>query len=374
MLPALPQIGIDLGVANPNDRQLVVSMIFLGSAIGQLFLGPLSDNTGRKPAIYLGFGMYVVGALVCVLSINFPMLLVGRVFQGLGLSASQAVMMALVRDHFEGRRMARVMSFSMMVFILIPMLAPTVGQFIFTTAGWRAIFGVFMIFAIIAITWFSFRIPETLEEVDRAPFSLKRILWAFGEIVKIPATVGFAVAAGVLNGIFLGYLNSSQQIFMEQYALGERFPIIFAIISLSLGLAALTNTRLVMKYGMKKLVSLALPFEFGLAAVFLVIVLVLGGQPPLWSLIAYLMLFFFSTGILMGNMNTLAMQPLAHLAGIGAASIGAFSTLLSMSFGTLIGRSYNGTVTPLVLGMVLLTGSSLLIVWWALSRYTGTDE
>ena len=369
MLPALPQIGTDLGVASANDRQLVVSMIFFGSAIGQLFFGPLSDSKGRKTAISIGYGMYIIGALVCMLAVSFPMMLIGRIFQGLGLSSSQAVTMALVRDKFEGRRMARVMSFSTTVFILVPMIAPTLGQFIYSVAGWRAIFGIFMVFAIIAIVWFSIRIPETLAEENRAPFSVKRIIWGIKEVLKIPSTVGYAVANGVLNGIFIGYLNSSQQIFSEQYALGEKFALVFAIVSLAIGLAALANTQLVMRFGMKNLVNWALGFEIVLVSLFLVLTLFTNGQPPLWSFVAYLMMFFFSTGIMMGNMGTLSMQPLAHLAGIGAAVIGAFATLVSMSLGTVIGQSYNGTVTPLVVSMVALVSISIFIVRWAHSKY-----
>lgn len=369
MLPALPQIGNDLGIANPNDRQLILSMVFFGSAIGQLFFGPLSDNTGRKRAIYVGYGTYIVGSLVCLTSVNFPMMLIGRFLQGFGVSASMSVLLALVRDLYEGRRMAQVMSFSMTVFILVPMIAPTLGQFIISFSGWRTIFGVLITFAFVAITWFTIRVPETLAVENRVPFSTKQIISAFQQILKIPSSVGFALAVGLSAGMFQGYLLSAQQIFQEQYALGDKFPTIFAIISLALGVAALTNAQVVMRFGMQKLVNWALRLQLGLVVVFFVIVLVLKGQPPLVALITYLMVFFFCTGILRGNMNTLAMQPLAHLAGIGAAAIGSFSTFMGMALGTLIGRGYNGTVIPLVGGMILLTIFSVFIVRWAQSNY-----
>lgn len=374
MLPALPEIAGDLGVINPNDRQLIVSMIFFGSAVGQLFFGPLSDNTGRKKAIYAGYGLYLAGAMVCILSVNFPMLLVGRFMQGFGTSTSMSVLMALVRDTYSGRRMAQVMSFTMMVFILVPMVAPTLGQFIIARSSWRFLFGVFMIFAAVALTWFTIRIPETLSEENRAPFSFKRIFSAIQEIVKIPHTVGFALAGGMMAGIFQSYLNSAQQIFQEQYALGDKFPAIFAIISLALGLAAFTNANLVMRFGMRKLVNTALTFLIILSGVFLTAVLAMDGQPPLVLFIAYLMLFFFGNGVLRGNMNTMAMQPLAHLAGIGAAAIGSFATFMGMALGTVIGRAYNGTVTPLVIGMVVLTGISILVARWAEKHYQEPEE
>jgi DHA1 family bicyclomycin/chloramphenicol resistance-like MFS transporter len=365
MLPALPQIGHDLGIANPNDRQLIVSVIFLGSALGRLFFGPLSDKTGRKPAVYAGYSLYISGSIVAMSSVNFPMMLFGRVLQGLGLSAPQAVTLALVRDQFEGRTMARVLSFAMTIFILVPMIAPTIGQGILSIAGWRSIFGSFLVFALITTVLFAFRIPETLAPENRIPFSVQRIIGSIKEIVKIRPTMGFTLAAGLINGVFLGYLNSAQQIFQEQYALGVLFPLFFATISLALGMASFLNARLVMRYGMLKLVHWALVTVFGLAVIFSGVSFVLAGQPPLWLFMAYLMLSFFCTGILFGNLNALAMQPLGHLAGIGAALVGSLSTLISMLLGILIGQAYNGTVSPLVFGMAILTGVSIFVIRWA---------
>jgi DHA1 family bicyclomycin/chloramphenicol resistance-like MFS transporter len=368
MLPALPQIGNDLGTANPNDRQLVISVIFLGSALGRLFFGPLSDRTGRKPAIYSGYSLYITGSLISVFSINFPMMLSGRILQGLGLSAPQAVIMAIVRDQFEGRKMARVMSFTQVVFIIVPMIAPTFGQGILLLAGWRSIFGSFLLFALITIIWFALRMPESLAQENRAPFSLKRMIDSIQEILKIRPVVGYILAGGLITGIFLGYLNSSQQIFQEIYALGDLFPLFFAINSLSLGMASFLNARFVMRFGMIKLVRWALRAEFGLAVIFLGLSIVFVDQPPLWGLMAYMMMSFFCTGILWGNLNALAMQPLGHMAGVGSAVIGSLSTLLSTLLGTLIGQSYNGTILPLVLGMVILTGIAMFIIRWAKSE------
>jgi DHA1 family bicyclomycin/chloramphenicol resistance-like MFS transporter len=368
MLPALPQIGDELGVANPNDRQLVISIIFLGSALGQIFFGPLSDKTGRKPAIYSGYVLFITGSLIAIFSMNFSVMLLGRILQGLGLAAPQAVTMALVRDRFEGRTMAQVMSFAMTVLILVPMIAPTIGQGILLLAGWRSIFGSFLLFAVVTLTWFALRIPETLALENRVPFSLGRIVHSIQEILKIRAALGYTLTAGLVNGFFLGYLNSSQQIFQEQYALGEAFPLYFAMIALSLGIASFLNARLVMRYGMRQLIRSALAIVFGLAVIFLGVSVAFTGQPPLWSLMAYLMVSFFCTGILFGNLNALVMQPLGHLAGVGAAVVGSITTLISMLLGIMIGRSYNGTVLPLVIGMVILTAISIFIVRWVESK------
>jgi DHA1 family bicyclomycin/chloramphenicol resistance-like MFS transporter len=368
MLPALPQIGSDLSVQNANDRQLVISVLFLGLAFGQLFFGPLSDSIGRKPALYAGYALYIAGALLSAAAANFTVMLVGRLLQGLGASAPRAVTLALVRDRYEGRAMARVMSFVMTVFILVPMLAPTLGQAILLFSGWRSIFASFVLLALATLVWFGLRIPETLAQEHRAPFSLRRIFEATLEIVRNRTAIGYTVSAGLISGAFLGYLNSSQQIFQEQYALGELFPIFFAVNAGSVGLASLLNTRLVMRFGMRFLVRWSLILVVGLSILALTIALLAAGQPPLWLLMAYIMATFFCIGILFGNQNSLAMEPLGHLAGIGAAVVGSLSTFISMPLGAIIGQSYNGTVLPLVAGMAILSGLSISVVHWAESK------
>ncbi len=368
MLPALPQIGSDLEVQNANDRQLVVSVLFLGMAFGQLFFGPLSDRVGRKPPAYVGYALYIAGALLSALAASFPMMLVGRLLQGLGISAPRAIILALVRDRYKGRAMARVMSFVMTVTILVPMIAPTLGQTILLFSDWRGIFGSFVLMGLLTLSWFALRMPETLAPENRASFSLRHIIDATLEIGRNRIAMGYTVSAGLVSGAFLGYLNSAQQIFQEQYALGKLFPLVFGVISLSIGLASLLNTRLVMRFGMRFLVRRFLFAIVGLSILALGIVPVFGGQPPLWLFMAYIMVTFFSVGILFGNQNALAMEPLGHLAGIGAAVVGSLSTLISMPLGTIIGQSYNGTVLPLVLGMALLSGLSILAVRWAESN------
>jgi DHA1 family bicyclomycin/chloramphenicol resistance-like MFS transporter len=284
--------------------------------------------------------------------------------QGIGISAPRAVTMAIVRDRYEGRAMARVMSFVMTVFILVPMIAPTLGQAILQFSGWRSIFVFFVLIAAISLAWFTLRMPETLASENRAPFSLRRIFGATLEILKNRTALGYTLSTGLVSGAFLGYLISAQQIFQEQYALGDRFPLFFAVISFSIGLASLFNTRLVMRLGMRFLVKWSLRIILGLSITAFAVALLAAGQPPLWFLMTYLMMTFFSIGILFGNQNSLAMEPLGHLAGIGAAVVGSLSTLIQMPLGTLIGQNYNGTVLPLIAGIVILTGLSLLVVRW----------
>jgi DHA1 family bicyclomycin/chloramphenicol resistance-like MFS transporter len=368
MLPSLPQIGSDLNVHTVNDRQLVVSVLFLGMAVGQLFFGPLSDKTGRKPAIYAGYAIFIAGSLLSAIAVNYSMMLLGRLLQGVGISSPRAVTLALVRDRYSGRAMARVMSFVMTVFILVPMIAPTLGQALLFFWGWRAIFISFMILALVTIIWFALRMPETLAPENRSSFSLEEIISTGRAVFKVRAAIGYTITAGLILGVFLGYLNSTQQIFQEQYALGARFPQYFAVISLSLGLASLTNTRAVMRFGMRFLVSRSLFFVCGLSILALGIALLTAGHPPLWIFVPYLMMTFFGIGILFGNLNALAMEPLGNLAGIGAAVVGSLSTLISMILGTMIGRGYNGTIFPLVASIAVLAGVSILVVRWTESN------
>jgi DHA1 family bicyclomycin/chloramphenicol resistance-like MFS transporter len=292
------------------------------------------------------------------------MMLVGRLLQGLGISGPRTVTMAIVRDRYKGRLMARVMSFAMTIFILVPMIAPSMGQAVLQFTGWRGIFIALILFAVITMLWFGLRMPETLDPERRSEFSLRRILNATKEIIGIRTAIGYTISTGLIGGAFLGYLNSAQQIFAEQYGLGDLFPIIFAIISGALGLASFLNSRLVMRYGMRFLVIWSMRAILVLGIIGFIVASLAQGQPPLWVMITYLMLTFFSIGILFGNQNSLAMEPLGHLAGMGAAIIGALSTLIQMPLGTMIGRSYNGTVLPLIIGIALMAILSIIVVTW----------
>lgn len=359
MLPALPAIGTDLGAGSPNANQFVISVLFLGMSAGQVIFGPLSDHTGRKPAIYAGFAVFISGTLLSLFAWNFPMMLAGRLLQGFGAAGPRVVTIALVRDRFQGAAMARVMSFVMTVFILIPILAPALGQLLLVLSGWRAIFGLFLILSAITIAWFALRQPETLGKENRIPFSIGRITAATREIVSIRQSLVYTIATGLVFGAFLGYLNSSQQILQVQYGLGDRFPLFFGLLAVAFGVATIFNSSLVMRFSLHLLVRLAMLNLAVLSLLFLAVSAVLHGNPPLWALMLYLAILFFFIGILFGNLNALAMEPLGHIAGIGASVIGSLSTFLALVIGTVIGQSYDGTILPLVGGFSLLGAAAL---------------
>lgn len=365
MLPALPDIGADLGVTSPNDVQLIVSVLFLGLAFGQMLYGPLSDATGRKPSVYLGFALFVVGSVVSLLAPNLNVMLAGRFLQGLGLAGPRVVSVALIRDQYEGRAMARVMSFVMSVFIFVPAVAPALGQAILWLAPWRAIFVILLVLGVAVSIWFALRQPETLPPDARAPLRLLRVAAAVREICVHPVAFGYTLAAGLVSSAFLGYLSSAQQIFGELYGQGDRFALFFGGLALCIGSASFLNGTLVMRFGMHVLSHGAM-FALALwSAAFFVLGHGLGGALPLWLFTVYLGVALFFVGILFGNLNAQAMEPLGHIVGVGAAVVGSLVTFISVPFGVWIGQAYDGTVLPLIAGFAACAGLALPFIWRA---------
>ena len=355
MLPALPEIAAELGAANVNDRQLVVVVLFVGLAFAQLAYGPLSDTLGRKPAAYIGFSIFIAGSLLCIFAWSFEIMLIGRLLQGVGAAGPRIVSLALVRDLYSGRAMAHVMSLVMGVFIIVPVIAPSVGQGLLLIGDWRLIFIALLVQGLIGLAWLAWRQPETLPAERRAAFSLKRIFSAFAEACTNPVTLGYTVAAGLVFGAFVGYLASTQQILGELYGLGAKFPLYFGANALAFGAASMINARLVMKLGMRRLAGTGLAATSALSLVFFVACLLLAGHPPLWVLMAYFMLTFFFTGVLFGNFNALAMEPMGHIAGTAAAVVGSLATIVSSVLGWALGQAYDGTVRPMIAGFAVLT-------------------
>lgn len=373
MLPALGIIGSELNVADPNDNQLVIVTFFIGMAVGQFIYGPLSDSFGRKSVILLGLLIFAAGTLLSVTADTYQQMLLGRVLQGFGLAGPRVVSVALVRDLYSGRAMARVMSFVMTVFILVPMMAPALGQLVLNYSGWRMIFIGLLFIAILLSIWLIIRLPETLTDENRRPFA-SGVLWlGFKEVVSNRIAMGFTLVTGLVFGAFIGYLSLSQPVLQDQYALGTQFPLYFGCLAGAIGLASLMNARLVGRYGMWRLIIISLVSIILCTLIYSPWVLAYSGHPPLLSLVTYLFLVFFAVGLLFGNLNSMAMEPLGHLAGIGAGLISALSTLLSIIFSLMIGQLYNQTIYPLVGGFLVLISIALLICYW-LHKYAGVGR
>lgn len=373
MLPALSMIGRDLHVADPNDNQLVIITFFIGMAVGQFLYGPLSDSFGRKSSILLGLLIFAAGTVLSVTADSYSDMLLGRVLQGFGLAGPRVVSVALVRDLYSGRAMARVMSFVMTVFILVPMMAPALGQLVLNYSGWRTIFIGLLSVAILLSIWLIIRLPETLTNDNRRSFAPGALWLGFKEVVSNRVAMGFTLVTGLVFGAFIGYLNLSQPILQEQYALGTQFPLYFGCLAGAIGLASLMNARLVGRYGMWRLIIISLATIILCTLIYSPLVLTYSGHPPLLSLVIYLFLVFFAVGLLFGNLNSMAMEPLGHLAGIGAGLVSALSTLLSIVFSLIIGQLYNQTIYSLVGGFLVLISIALLICF-CLHRYAGAGR
>ena len=364
MLPALPAIGADLGVAEANRTQQVITVFMVGLSIGQLLYGPVSDSTGRRPMVFGGFALFAVGCVLALVAQDFRTMLVGRFLQGLGVAGPRSLAMALIRDLYAGREMARILSTIMSVFILMPILAPFLGQAILATAGWRSIFTAFLLLALGSATWFALRQPETLPRDQRHLFSAAALGRSFLAVVRQQAAMGFTLCAGVSSGAFIGYLSSSQQVFQDIYATGDRFAVYFGLVAASIGAAALANRRLVMRYGMFQLTRIALSAIAVLSVGFFVVTLLSGGIPPFAGFLAYLLVAFFFVGIVFGNINSLAMESLGHVAGVGAAVVASLSLAIAVTLGGTIGQLLDGTIVPLVGGYAVLSLGSLPLLYW----------
>lgn len=365
MLPAIGAIADELGAAHDNDRQLVIGVLFLGLALGQLIYGPLSDSIGRKPAIFIGLAVFIAGTVLAAFAQTFPVMLLGRALEGFGAAAPRIVAVAIVRDLYEGRAMARIMSLATSIFILVPVLAPTLGQGILLVAHWRMIFLLLLAMAVFSVVWLGVRQPETLPPEGRARLSLSRVLGDMLEVVRDRRALGYTLATGMVFAAFVAYLQMSQQIFVELYGKTHTFPLYFGLLVAAIGLASVLNARLVMRYGMRNLSWWALIGCAAVAAVFLAVSLVYAGKPPFPAFIGAFMALFFFNGMLYGNFNALAMENMGHIAGTASAVIGAVPTFISMAIGSLIARAYDASVAPLVSGFAVCSLLALAFMAFA---------
>ena len=366
LLPALPEIGNALNVSDPSDNQLLITMIFLGLGFGQLIFGPLSDSFGRKPMVYFGFTVFVIASIICVTTNSLEMMIFGRILQGIGLSSPRTIAIAMTRDTYSGDFMAKILSIIVMFFILVPIIAPTFGQLLLDVFNWKAIFNANLIIGLLIVLWFWKRQPETLEPKNRIKFSPSIFITGTREFLKHKDAIGFTLVSGFITGSFMVYLSTSQQIFQEQYHLGELFPYIFASTAFSVGFATFTNSRLVIRFGS---FNIAYAATIGYAAISILYVLIYhsGQNPSIGVLISFFLIQFFSVGFLFGNLRSLAMEPLGHIAGIGAAINGFVSTVMAVPIANYIGSFVKTSVLPLFIGFSLF-GILSLIVFLILKR------
>ena len=366
LLPGLRQIGADLGVQPPLSTQHIISLFILGMAFGELLLGPLSDAMGRKRALVLGLGVYALGTVVAMAAGSLEMVILGRFLQGVGVSGPKIATRAMIRDQFEGDAMARVMSFMFTLFILVPMLAPTLAQGIIAVGGWRSVFAVYLAAAGLLGVWLVMRQPETLPLEKRIPFRPRLLVSNGRRILSNRRVTLLIVATGLVFGAQLLYLSTAADLFFDAYGIGQTFPLYFAMLATGIGLASFLNAKLVQRFGSEAMARYGF---IGLAVAGLAMLAastLWAGRPPLTVLMVLGFAAFFAIGVLFGNLNAMAMRSLGQVAGLGASLIASGSSLIATLFAIAFGAFYDGTTLNLSAGFFAAGVSALVLAEIAL--------
>ncbi|WP_274629126.1 multidrug effflux MFS transporter [Arvimicrobium flavum] len=362
MLPGLQEIGASLGVENENHRQYVISAYFAGLAFALLAYGPSSDRFGRRAPLLFGLGVYIVAAFAAAFSTDFTTLLVLRFIQGIGAASTRVIAVSMVRDRFGGRQMAEIMSLIFMVFMVIPVVAPGIGQIVMLFAEWHWIFICMAVIALAIMAWAAIRLPETLPAEHRRPMDIGSVGRGFAAVLTNRLSLFYTLASTILFGALFGFINSAQQVYVGIYGLGVWFPVIFAAIAGMMAVSSFLNSRLVGTLGMRRLSHGALLGFLGVSVIWLAWSLV--GVIPLAAFVLLFAAAMFQFGWIGSNFNAIAMEPLGHIAGTAASVQGFFQTLGGGLIGAFIGQSFDGTTTPLAAGFcgVALLGLTMVLI------------
>lgn len=363
MLPALADIAADLSPEAVNRAQLVVGFFAIGLGAGTLVTGPFSDSWGRKPVVLSGLALYAVGAVCAAVAPNLEMLLLARFVQGLGAAAPRVVGLSIIRDMYKGREMAKITSFVMMIFTLFPAVAPTIGAFLTGLGGWRTIFYAFIIFAIVISTWFSTRLVETLPKERRTKFRASALIAAGKEVLTHRMVVICILVMTLTFSMLMSFINSAQQVYSIVFLRGDSFHYWFALVALISASSSAMNAYLVSRIGMRAIITWTLGIQLVLSGLFMIALLSPIGSMENDTLRFVLFLIwqtslFYMLGLLMGNLNALALEPMGHIAGMAASITGGVSTILALLIAIPIGLLFNGTIWPLLIGIFILSSAA----------------
>ena len=364
MLPAFPQIGAELSPDAPNRAQLIIAAFMVGLGLGTFVTGPLSDAYGRQKVAVGGSIMIIVFSMIGAVASSLELLLAARFLQGLGSAGPRVAAMAIVRDLFRGREMAKIMSFIIFVFTLAPVFAPSIGWALMSAFGWRAIFVSFAIFTVASTAWLMLRLPETLAKENRRPFQAKKLIEGTREIFSYRRVVLAMCAQTLVFAILMSTLMSSQQVFEQVFDQGAHFHLWFALMAALAAGSNLINASFVVKFGMRTMVKWALISEGVLTLAFLASMLT-GALPQSWLFPVGFLWFtsvFYLAGFGIGNLASIAMEPVGHMAGLAASIITAIATVASITIAIPIGQAFDGTLVPLTTGVALLAGLALILV------------
>ena len=351
MIPALPDIGEHLGVAEDNRRQLVIVAYTFGFGFGQLLWGPLADRFGRKPVLATGIILYTLFALLCAVAPSFELLVAGRMLQGASAAATRVLVVAMVRDLFQGEAMARVMSLVFMVFMLVPVLAPSVGQLILLAGPWQAIFLVLAGYGLLMGLWSFFRLPETLHEEYRRTLKLRELATAARAVLSERQSIGYTLAQTAIFSGLVAYISSIQQIVFDAFRQPDAIGIVFGAVAAPMALASWLNSRLVGTYGLRRVGHLGVVAFVLLTAFHAILATVFGETLVEFVILQGLVMASFA--FTSSNLNTLAMEKMAPIAGMASSIQGVVGTIIAAGAGFLIGQQFDGTQLPFLWGFAL---------------------
>lgn len=360
ILPALVSMGTDFGLSNPNHPQFIISAFAISFGISQLFYGPLSDVYGRKPVIYFGLIVFALASLAAAFTQSFGLLIILRVVQGFGAAAVRVASAAVVRDCFAGRDMARVMSFVIAALMIIPILAPALGQIILAFANWSWIFVFLGVFGCLLGAWVHLRLKETLPTSSRIALEFGPIFSAFREIITNRLAFGYTIGATAFFCALFAFVTSMPQIVSETYGRGDQFAFFFAMSAAAMAVGSLLNSTLVQKFGMRSISHGATFAFFGLGIVFLIVALT--STPSIWLMIFLVACLMLNFGFIVGNFNSIAMEPLGHVAGSATAVMGAVNFAGGAFLGSIAGQMFDGTIVPMATAYCLVGIAAVITI------------
>lgn len=363
MLPALGEIARDLAAPNPNDRQLIIGAFLIGVGLGSLIPGILADRFGRRPVLFGCLIAYCLLNVACALARDFDTLIVLRGLLGFFTAGMTVLPAAMIRDRFEGDRMARLQSLVAMIFMIVPVVAPTLGQAVLLFAGWRWIFGCMAALSALLLVWSYIRLPESLALADRQPMRPAVIAANMREIVTTRASIGYILAMASTAAMFFNFLSSSQQLIAEHFGAGRDFPLIFAIMAGMLAVANFTNSRLVMKYGARRVSHAALLTYIAVGA--FQVMAAFGPNQTLWQFVVLMGLTMCLTGFISANFTAIALQPFSRSAGAAASVLTFLRMAIGSVGGVLVGFAFDGTARPLSLTILIAGLMALGLVLWS---------
>lgn len=361
MLPALPHIGDALNIVEENQRQWIITSYLLGFGAAQLIWGTLADRYGRRPILLICLTSYIIFSIASALAESFAIMMAARVLQGVASAAARVLAVSIVRDRYSGRQMARIMSLSFIIFLAVPILAPSIGQIIMLIAPWRWIFGVLGIWSTIVLIWVALRLPETLHPEYRRPITPGRWLEAWRLVIRQRMSLGYTIALTLLVGSLFGFINSAQQIFFDVFKAPEMFTLIFACVAGTMAFASFVNSRIVERLGTRKVSHWALICFVLLASVHAAIAGL--GFENIWSFSLFQAAMMGCFGLSSANFGAMAMEPVGAVAGTAASLQGFISTVGGTLLGFAIGQQFDGTTVPVAFGYAILGLLTLLTVF-----------